>query len=612
MKFINYIKKRAAILFVSLTFVFALCISSCEEMMGDYLEKAPGTDVTEDTIFSSAKQLETFFYSIYQYGMHSNLPYYFDGTAAHYKYAAESVTLASSSISDETEQAARWYWPHQWNAGIITANSNQEEVDYRWPYRWLTMRKISVLLDRVDEVPDITPQYAAQLKAEVKAIRAMNYFEMLKRYGGVPIIDHRLSLVEDPKIPRSTLEKVINFILKDCEEAYPDLPIHQLGSLRGRMHKGVALAVKAKTLLFAASPQFNTATPYLDLGENNPLICLGDSKKERWDDAAKACKAVLDWAQETGYCKLIDDKGVDENYKYTWDVYDNEEIIFAEKTQTFRWQYTWPWGGLAPAHSIYRASSGESGASPTLNFVKKYEKKDGTRQTWEGGNDLQAKMAALDRRFDASIIGHRGIWDKNGGDFSDPLELQQEDPANNIKEGVHLYHCFGGFWMRKLYPTSLNGSKQLAPNSTLYQLNEFYLAYAEAMNEMYGPDDSRYGLTARQAVNKIRARSGQPEITTGSGIYADFKELIRNEWAIEMAFDDHRFWDIRRWMIAEQEGVMQGDMWGIQIYKIPGDDTEDRYEPYVFEQRTWHRKYYLHPFRQVEIDKGYLVQNPDY
>ena len=95
-------------------------------------------------------------------------------------------------------------------------------------------------------------------------------------------------------------------------------------------------------------------------------------------------------------------------------------------------------------------------------------------------------------------------------------------------------------------------------------MNEIYLNFAEAMNEAYGPDDKHgYKYSAREAINIIRERSGQPAILSGSGIYSDFRELVRNERAIELAFDNHRFWDVRRWMIAEQEGV---DVYKRQVY----------------------------------------------
>ena len=111
----------------------------------------------------------------------------------------------------------------------------------------------------------------------MKTLRALNYLEMMKRYGGVPIIDRRIDLGEDLKIPRASLQEVVNFILKDCQDAIdaPELPEDQTGALKGRVSKGVALAIKAKTLLYAASPLFNTDTPHLSLGANNNLICLG-------------------------------------------------------------------------------------------------------------------------------------------------------------------------------------------------------------------------------------------------------------------------------------------------------------------------------------------------
>ena len=104
-------------------------------------------------------------------------------------------------------------------------------------------------------------------------------------------------------------------------------------------------------------------------------------------------------------------------------------------------------------------------------------------------------------------------------------------------------------------------------------------------------------------------------INDGNQSFSDLCQGIlrfRRNDRIELAFDNHRFWDIRRWMIAEEEGVMQGNMWGIQVSRIEGNDSEYHYEPYVFETRNWNRRGYLHPFSTAEINKGYLVQNPGY
>jgi hypothetical protein len=588
-------------------------IISCEDMMGDYLEKPAGSDVTEDVIFSSQMQMETFLATIYQYGIHSNLPYsYQSETPGNKDGLANPDESLSAGATDEAETVANWYEPQKWNGALVGPDNID---DRRFEYRFNAIRMITVMLERVDEVPDMTPEYKEQIKAEVKFIRALNYFEMLKRYGGMPIIDHRIGLDENLKIPRAGLEETFNFILQDIEEALPHLPNRQTGHLAGRVHQGAALALRSKTLLYAASPLFNTATPYLDFGGHNNLICLGNNDAGRWKTAAEAAKAVLDWAATaTPVCELITDQGVDKNYKYSWEIYDNKEIIFCEKSMVELGTWTWPWNAWSP---IYPGNKGESGITPLLNFVRKYEKTGKAElQTWNDvgvkGNDLQEKMAELDARFKQTICYNMSDWNEE----RKQVELYKESKASNRKI---VDNCFGGFWLHKLYPDRLTDKNyKIVPNSTLFQLNEIYLNYAEAMNEAYGPDNNNgYRYTAREAVNIIRSRSGQPAIASGSAPYPSFRELIRHERAIELAFDNQRFWDIRRWMIAEEEGVMRGDMIGIKITMIAPDvpvsiSSGFAYEPYIFEKRNFSRKMYLHPFSTNEVNKGYLVQNPGY
>ena len=582
--------KNAAIVIV--TSIMLLTIVSCEDMMGDFLEKAPGVDVTEDTIFSSRSQVEMFLASIYEYGVHSNLGL---GSPDNGAPAIANSAGIDAGATDEAEACANWYDPQKWNNASVSPDNTD---DPRFSHRFTAIRKVTVMLDRVDEVPDITKEYANQLKAESKFIRALNYFEMFKRYGGVPIIDHRLQLDENLKIPRSSVEDVVNFIVKDCDEAIPDLPINQLGALRGRATRGAALALKARTLLYAASDLFNTDRPYLDFGTNNKLICYGNKDKERWKLAADAAKKVLDWAKEAN-CYLITDQGIDGNYRYSWQTYDNSEIIFAEKSSDAMGKYTWPWSAISPP-TVYPGNAGQSGVTVTLNLVSKYEDRLGNKVDWNGGNDLQAKMASLDYRFSQTVVGNLMRWNS---EFP-KLQLWQ-DSGNG--PGADANTCYGGFWLHKLYPEEISESVwKKVPNSTLYQLNEAYLNYAEALNEYNeGPTQEAY-----DAINTIRKRSGQPDLPTGLG-HLEFRTKVRNERAIELAFDGHRFYDIRRWMIAEEEGVMQGGMLGIKIYQIP-ESTEYRYEPYVFETRSFSRRMYLHPFGTGEINKGYLIQNPGY
>jgi hypothetical protein len=630
--------------------IASVIYSSCEDMMGDFLEKAPSSDTNEDTVFSSAKYTIDFLATIYKLGIHSNHGYG-GGNNPGYRFANPDP-VGYGGASDESETSAAWYGCTQnWNSGTMNANTGQAEIDGRFDYRFKAIRMITIMLDRIDGVPDIEVDRAngmpaalkSQIKAEVKVIRALNYLEMLKRYGGVPIIDHRLSVDDDLKIPRATFRATVDFILQDCREALneKDFPDKQLGADRGRVHKGVALAIISKTLLYAASPLFNTETPYLSFGnpELDSLICYKNYSKERWLEAAKAARDVLEWARDGGYFKLVTDQGIDRNYEYTWDIYDNPEVILAEKSMPSIGGWDWPWGDQTMWHPI---NWGSAGTQPTLDFIKKYEMRDGTKATWVGlgetGYDLQEKLLSLDRRFNQTVQYNMSKLN------ADRLYCPMFQEARPVTEGpgTHWDHaiefCHTGFYIHKTLPYIMDSKVwTYQPNSTLFQLNEFYLNYAEAVFEYYGSGDATldgYLLTPRQVLNTLRSRVGQPAIN--EGIYGSFREAIRNERAVELAFDNHRFWDVRRWMIADDgiNNAMRGPKQGIIINlidptRIMTDPNKGlvldninldlapftegyKYTPVVFETRTFLRRMYLHPFQINEVMKGYLDQNPGY
>ncbi len=482
-----------------------------------------------------------------------------------------------------------FYHTEAWNDASITATNNLVgSEDYRYYIRWTAIRNCNIILERLGDVPDLDETYKNQVTGEVKFIRALNYAEMLKRYGGVPIIDKRQS-TDNTTVKRGTVEEMVNFIVKDCDDAVAMLPATYPSNFRGRATKTAAQLLKARTLLYAASPLFNTARPYLSLGNDNKLICYGNEDGKRWQLAADAAKAAIDLAPAGGFT-LITDKGVDKNYKFVWEQNDNAEIVLAEKAYGSRARQQFPWYGIQPS-SIVGAFGG---ITVTHNFVRKYEKKDGTPQTWNlngGGSDLNKKYAELDPRF-AQTVGYNGsYWNRDV-----PV-------LETFETGRYASGCKGGAWMKKLIPDVLSTTSGATANSIVFRMAEAYLNYAEALNEAQGPVPA-----AHDAVNVIRQRSGMPKLPA-TLTKDQFRERVRNERAIELAFEDHRLWDIRRWLIAENDGVMRGAMYGLRIYKIAGS-TEFRYEPYVFETRTFAPRMYLHPFLNSEVFKGYLVQNP--
>lgn len=572
---------RLAIIAIAFS-IFYLHLTSCEDMMGNFLEKPPGVDVTEDTIFSSQINAERFLMGIYREGMYSDMPEWSDrdGWDSDFKIG----------FSDEGKQVASWYNSVAYNNGNMSNTSNP--LDSKWTWRWRAIRAINIFIDRIDEVPDASQEYKNQAKGQAIFIRGMNYLELFKRYGGVPIIDMRFTS-NDPesfKIRRSTLEETVNFIIKDAEEAAALLPDSWPAQYTGKVTKGAALMLKSRALLYAASPLSNTASPPLSLpGEDNKLICYGNFDVNRWKLAADAAKAVIDWAPGAGVRLL---SGSDKSYQDTWEVPDNNEVILSPKMYAQTVSYS---------HSTFKSLNNfyliQGGIMITQNFVEKYEKKDGTPQAWDrnGGNNLTQIYAEMDPRFKQSVAFNGAYWNV---DFPE-LKFYEGGVAANEPPRVDN---LTGYWIRKWVPTTLTRTVRAYINWHWARLAEAYLNYAEALNEFQGPVTEAY-----QAVNTIRNRVGMPDLPAGL-TQAEFREKVKNERAVELAFEDHRLWDLMRW--CEAEDVLKGSMWGLKINKLPEPSTDFRYEYYVFQERSWKTPMYRLPFNQGEIDKGYLVQNP--
>ncbi len=594
------------IIYIIIGFVIFISLHSCEGMMGNFLDKAPGIDVTEDTIFSSQTQVETAVTAMYRYGVHSILPrreVVYTGS----QYAGTAIA------SDECESGQTWIDQQAFNIGDITAENITGKEDKRFSIRFIAIRKANILLAKVDAVPGLTDTYKNQIKGEALFIRALNNFEMFKRYGGIVILDKKLEVSDNFAIPRSSLSETVQRIKEDCDLAISSLPDTYPSSMRGRITKGAAMALKSRLLLYAASPLFNTETPYMSMDDpaNNNLICYGDYDINRWKEAADAAKDVIDWAGLNGV-SLITDKGVDANYRFVFEKNDNAEVLLGNKMQGAVATYqNGPWQCLVPG-SFGNNGGWNIGNLMTVNFLKKYEKRDGTPMVWNNtGSDIVSLFAQIDRRYLQSVASQGTKWN----DEINPVRVDIES-GSNPKKGAQNALCLTGMWSMKFVPQSM-GLSETAPNRTampndiLFRLGEFYLNYAEALNELN--INSTTPQEAYDAVNIIRARSGQPNLPTGL-TPLQFRDRVRNERAVELYFEEHRFWDIRRWMIAEQDGVMQGDFLGFTIRPVGSFDapTSFSYEITKFETRTFLKRMYLHPFLRSEVLKGYLIQNPGY
>ncbi len=591
----------------NLILICAACIigslsTSCEKMFGNFLEKAPGVDITVDTLFSSPAQVEILLAGIYEQGLYNAYPtnLWKIGTTTYNNYNNYSF-VCNASTTDEMEANTGWWQSNTNNIGNWSVGTGTT-YDTRYYVRWYVIRQANLMLENVSKSP-IDANYANQIKGEMKFIRAINYFEAWREFGGQPIIDKVVG-VTDPLIKQSSCDSTVNFMLKDVQEAIAVLPDTYPTNLRGRITKGAALMLKAKILLYAASPQWNTATPIVSAVNpaDNRFICLMTKDVNRWKVAADAAKAAIDWAPSGGIA-LVTDKGVDKNFKYVWEIPDNPEIILASKNQKTAGKYTSnsPWSIMV--NGAFN-SGGWSGFNPTQNFIEKfYDKRDGTPQTWsDTGNDLNQKYAELDYRFKQSIA-----YNGNYFNWAAPIVETFLGPGT---VGKHSSLCITGYWLYKFIPENWrnqSGVYNLEVNWPIFRLADAYLWYAEALNEFNGtPPQAAY-----DAINIIRSRSGMPNLPTGL-TQVQFRDRLIKERAVEFFAEESRFWDVRRWLIAGQDGIESGPMTGLKIYKITGTTPQQySYQRFVFENRVWlGDKLYYWPHNPTEVMKGVFTQNP--
>lgn len=289
-----------------------------------------------------------------------------------------------------------------------------------------------------------TRNFNKRTKGEAYFLRALVFWEGVYRYGGLPIIVERINPGEFAEFPRNTFAECVDRILKDCDMAAELLPDFYTDPTKlGRATRIAALALKSRVLLYAASPLFNTNTPYLPFPGHETLIGYGNYDNERWKAAADAAKEAIDAALFSGHYDLVRDQGVDKNYEYVWTVPDNKEIIFANKKYRNFKVTARPLVANLPSWANNNWWT-ESGLYPTLNFVKFYETKEGEKAAWSdnGGDNLLEIYNSLDPRFDQTIVAHGSKWNDdvgilnflNGGAIMSPSTRQNIYSENGCRE----------------------------------------------------------------------------------------------------------------------------------------------------------------------------------
>ena len=415
---------------------------------------------------------------------------------------------------------------------------------------------------------------------QIYFLRAYYNLEILKRFGGYPLVKTVLTTSDDLNIPRSTYDECVDYIVDLCGQAAELLPITYATNQLGRATKGAALALKARTLLYAASPLFNDPTQVDDTFEH------GKYDASKWEKAAEAAAAVI---KLNTYGLYTDGKGY-EDFFYTLD--KNNEIILSR---------------MCAAHNDgerlngpVSITNGEGGTCPSLNLVNDYEMIDGKAFDWNNPEHAANPFANRDPRFEKSILYNGSTWMNN----------MVVETFTGGKDFTGVKATRTGFYIRKFCNISASWNAPIGKAFHCFPLlryGDLLLMYAEAMNEAYGPDtDSKgYGLTARQAVALIRERAGLTgnidlSETVPAGNREKMRIAIQHERRIELAFEEHRHLDLRRWKLAEQ--VLNQPVLGLKIDKK--EDGTFTYTPQVVESREFTPKMYLYPFPQSEMSRN--------
>ena len=424
---------------------------------------------------------------------------------------------------------------------------------------------------------------------EVRFLRAYFYFNLVRQYGAIPLIKHLVTTGTVNALTRTPADSIFAFINSECDSIvdkipadYTNLGIYALPSSSaesGRANRLAVLALKARAALYHASPLFNT-----------------NNDKELWHKAALANKAVLDSCAKYGY---VLGKYADLWGQNNW---TNKEMIFMRRmypdaTNTLE-SYNFPIG----------VEGGNSGNCPTQTLVDAYEMQ-ATGKLWtESGSGYNPANPYIGRdpRFALTIA-------KNG-DTKWPA--YNTLPIQTYYGGANGDPISGatptGYYLKKycdvsvnLTATSINTKRH---TWIIFRLGEFYLNYAESVFKYLGSADAtsaEFPLSATAAVNIIRNRSDvkMPPYPTGLS-NTDFWNKYEDERMVELAFEDHRFWDLRRW----KEGSKLSSIEEMKITQnTDGTYTYTR----VNVPRTWDDKMYLFPIPQSEIMKNpKLTQNP--
>jgi hypothetical protein len=526
----------------------------------------------------------------------------------------------------------------------------------------------NIFLENISRVPDMNDSEKNRWIAEVEFLKAYYHFYLIRMYGPVPIKDTNLKVgagTDELRVYRNTLDECFDYVTNKLDAIYSwnYLPpvITSVADESGRITQGIVLTLKAKVLLTAASPLFNGNTDYAGLKDNRGIEIFNPNKTdeqriEKWEKAAAACKDAIDFFDAQGINKLYSFTSMElsisdvtrakMNIRMSLTDKWNKEIIWANSN-------SWAGGGntgyqqqaiprdldaakntntdqrsneavpLKIAHLFYTKNGVPITEDKTWNYNDRFAVK-------EIGSNHQYLLAVgqvtaglnFDReiRYYADLGFDRGIWYGQGAGLTSET-LQYLKGRHGEIAADQAYHSTNltGIWPKKLvhYNSTINGassgSTMISYPFPIFRLADLYLMYAEALNE--AADNQTGRNKSIEYLNIIRDRAGLKGVKESWETYSNnpgkyttqrgLREIIQQERTIELIFEGHRFWDLRRWKTAMTELAKPITGWN-PLY----NDPEEYYtEKYLYSQKFTPRDYFW-PINDVEILKNSnTVQN---
>jgi hypothetical protein len=620
--------------------IMAVCGSIITACKRDFLNTKPFDKVTPDDTWKDGALAEAFVTGIYT-GLGQG--------------GFDEQMLAS--LSDEAVFTHPSRGINVVNEGTLNpSNLGWVNVNYRWGKdgsdndMYAKIRQANLALENLRIASFSDKALNDRLQGEVHFMRAFYYHQLVRYYGGVPIIDRSYTLGEDYSVTRNTWEECVNFILKDCDSAITLLKGKTMTA--GRASDLSAMALRSRMLLYAASDLHDIPTAKsrstLISGYAHPELLgyLSGDRTARWTAAKNAAKELMDAASTLGYKMNLTTPVSTAEGKKNYialamgggsksgevDKIAESEILFGRYWNLSKDEYAGMYVGLTNGPNGYHNWAGNT---PVQELVDDYEMMDGTKFSWSNTKHKDHPYVGRDPRFYATILYDGADWkprDKISGNV---------DPANQIQTGKYEQSgkvflagldtrnssienwngSWTGYYMRKFIDPDPN----IVDNTTRQTIPWPFFRYTEAvMNYIEACIELGEFTEAQTWLNRIRYRAGMPAITeTGAAL----KERYRNERRVELAFEDQRYHDCRRWMIAPATLGRKlvyidivGNLKPGATAPSPYRHDETKYD-YIYtplevnsqENRKWDDKMYFRPISQDEMNTNLkLIQNPGY